>query len=186
MFPIAPDILKRAKQISLVVLDCDGVLTDGRLYYASSGQDDTRSANYMLAFNAQDGNSMKMLMNSGIEIAVISGRDSLALQDRLKELGVTRAFLNRGQKGCVLEDLAESLGLKEGNVASVGDDIPDLALFERSGLCFAPSDAHPVVCERAHYVTEAAGGKGCVREVAQVIMTAQGKFDAAIDDLTKQ
>ena len=184
MHSATPDTLKRASKVSLLVLDCDGVLTDGRLYYGNCGQGD--NACYTLAFNAQDGNSMKMLMANGVEIAVISGRDSAALRRRLQELEVTHAFLNASKKGRILEDLTQALGIEKSNVASVGDDIPDLGLFERSGLCFAPCDAHPSVCERAHHVTEAAGGRGCVREVAQIIMTAQERFDSAIDELIRE
>ena len=178
-----PDVFKKAESISLLVLDCDGVLTDGHLYYGSCGQTHAKSACYTLAFNAQDGNSMKMLMRSGVQIAVISGRDSRALHRRLKELGIVQAFFGKEQKGIVLEELMNALGMKKSNLACVGDDIPDLALFERCGMCFAPCDAHPVVRQRADLVTDAAGGRGCVREVVQVIMTAQGSFDAAINEL---
>lgn len=179
------DTLDRAKPISLLVLDCDGVLTDGRLYYGNSSQDGSETACFALAFNAQDGSSMKMLMRSGVEIAVISGRDSIALRRRLAELGIEHAFLNIRRKGHALAELTERLGLRPNNVAAMGDDLPDLSLFERAGLCIAPSDAHPLVRQKAHHITDAGGGRGCVREAVQVIMTAQDSLDSAIDQLNK-
>lgn len=179
------DTLARAKPISLLVLDCDGVLTDGRLYYGNCIRGDSESACFTLAFNAQDGNSMKMLMRSGVDIAVISGRDSHALRRRLEELGIQHSFLNITHKGRALEQLTSTLGLQPKMVAAMGDDLPDLSLFDRVGLSFAPGDAHPLVRAKAHHVTEAGGGKGCVREAVQVIMSAQERLDSAIDQLNK-
>ncbi len=166
--------IEAARKIRLLVLDCDGVLTDGALhYFGSSSQPAAPDVQVGLSFYAQDGHAMKMLMQSGVEIAVISGRGSAALNYRMRELGVEHTLSQVSDKGAALGGLLAQLGLKKSEVAAMGDDIPDLALFEHAALSFAPSDAHPVVRKRAGLVTEAAGGKGAVREVAMLIIEAQ-------------
>ncbi len=176
-----PSISELARQVSLLALDCDGVLTDGRLYYIGEQHGEDVHVMNALAFNAQDGHAMKMLMHGNIEIAVISGRGSSALEQRMHELGITHVYSKVRDKASVLRALAHRLNLAQTQIAAMGDDIPDLSLFRAAGLSFAPSDAHPVVRERADHVTAAGGGRGCVREVAQLIMTAQGSFDALMN-----
>ena len=183
---VSASILELAKQISLLVLDCDGVLTDGRLYYLGQRNDPMDEGLCALAFYAQDGHAIKMLMQSGIEVAVISGRSSAALDRRMKELGIAQVYSKVEHKDRVLQDLMDKLNLEQRQVATMGDDIPDLALFRAGGLSFAPSDAHPLVRERADFVTEAGGGQGCVREAAQVIMGAQNSLEPMIQRYCEQ
>ena len=183
---VSASVLELAKQVSLLALDCDGVLTDGRLYYAGQPSGARDDALFALAFHAQDGHAIKMLMRSGVAVAVISGRSSAALDQRMKELGITHVYSRVEHKGKVLRDLMRQLTLKRHQVATMGDDIPDLAMFRAAGLTFAPSDSHPLVREQADHVTEGAGGRGCVREAVQVIMTAQNSFDPMIENFYEQ
>ena len=181
------ETLQRASNIRLLVLDCDGVLTDGRLYYlGSAATSDAGEVELAIAFHAQDGQAMKMLMHSGVEVAVISGRGSAALDYRLRELGVRHAYTRVEDKGRVLERLLETLGVEESALAVMGDDIPDLALFQHAALSIAPADASEIVRDRADHVTEAAGGRGAVRDAAMLILRAQNALDAAIKDASKQ
>ena len=183
---VSTGVLELAKQISLLVLDCDGVLTDGRLYYLGQRNDLMDEGLFALSFYAQDGHAIKMLMQSGLEVAVISGRSSAALDQRMKELGITHVYSKVEHKDRVLRNLMDQLKLEQRQVATIGDDIPDLALFRAGGLSFAPSDSHPLVREQADFVTEARGGQGCVREAAQVIMSAQNSLEPMIEKLRKQ
>ncbi len=179
-------ILKRAKQVALLALDCDGVLTDGRLYYANSQDGASGDSIFGLSFNSQDGQAIKMLMQSGVEVAVISGRRSEALDRRTKELGIAHVYSKVEHKGPVLRDLMHTLKLEAHQIAAMGDDIPDLALFRAAGLSLAPADAHPLVREQADLVTQAGGGRGCVREAAQLIMTAQDSFNSIVESFTRR
>ncbi len=171
-------IVELASKVKLLVLDCDGVLTDGALHYVgSTSQSEASEVSVGLSFYAQDGHAMKMLMRSGVEIAIISGRGSAALDYRMRELGIKHALSRIADKHAALNVLMEKLNLASCDVAVMGDDLPDLALFENACLSFAPADAHPVVRERAQHVTEAAGGRGAVRDVAMLILQAQSKFE---------
>lgn len=178
---VSANVLELARQVSLLILDCDGVLTDGRLYYLGERNRAKGDGLFALSFYAQDGHAIKMLMRSGVEVAVISGRSSAALDHRMKELGIVHVYSKVEQKGRVLKDLMDKLKLEPRQVATMGDDIPDLALFRAGGLSMAPSDSHPLVREQADYVTEAAGGQGCVREAVQLIMSAQGSLESMIE-----
>ena len=180
------NVLELAKSVSLLVLDCDGVLTDGQLHYIGVRNAPMDEALFALSFYAQDGHAIKMLMRSGVEVAVISGRSSTALDQRMKELGITHVYSKVERKGRVLKDLMQELELEQRQVATIGDDIPDLALFRAGGLSFAPSDSHPIVREQADYVTEAAGGRGCVREAAQLIMSAQNTLESMIEKFCEE
>lgn len=179
-------ILTRARQVSLLALDCDGVLTDGRLYYSNSQDGAGSDSIFGLSFNSQDGQAIKMLMRSGVEVAVISGRRSDALDRRAKELGIAHVYSKVEHKGRVLRDLMHRLKVESSQVAAMGDDVPDLALFALAGLTLAPSDAHPLVCEQADLVTHAGGGRGCVREAAHLIMTAQDSLKSIIESFVRR
>ncbi len=172
------DIIELARSIKLLVLDCDGVLTDGALhYFASPAHAAATDISIGLSFYAQDGHAIRMLMGSGVKVAVISGRGSLAFDYRMRELGIDHALSHVSDKGAALEGLLTELGLEPHTVAAVGDDLADLALFAIAGLSVAPADAHPVVRSQATHVTESMGGRGAVRDVAMLIMHAQGALD---------
>ena len=167
--PVPEAVLSRARGLQLLILDVDGVLTDGRLYYGSDG------AEYK-AFHARDGSAMKALMAAGIPIAIITGRMSTAVDRRAGELGVPYLFAGVDDKAAALESLCERSGIDATHMAHAGDDLADLALFERTGMAFAVPDAHPAVLARADFVTSAAGGSGAVREICDLILVAQGKW----------
>ena len=165
-------ILQRAGAVRLLILDVDGVLTDGRLYYGPGGVETK-------AFHVRDGSAMKRLMAAGIPIAIITGRESSAVDRRTAELGVPYLFAGVEDKAAALAELAEQSGIDPAQAAHVGDDLPDLALFAATGLGFAVPDSHPVVLARADYVTAHAGGAGAVQEICDLILVAQGKWTAA-------
>lgn len=163
------DVLARAADVRLLILDVDGVLTDGRLYYGPDGSE-------YKAFHARDGSAMKGLMASGIPIAIITGRTSAAIDRRAAELGVPHLFTGAEDKAAALAVLAERSGVDPAHMAHAGDDLADLTLFARTGMAFAVPDAHPAVLARADYVTTASGGAGAVGEICDLIRRAQGTW----------
>lgn len=164
------DTLKRAAGIKLVAFDVDGVLTDGGLYIGDNGVE-------YKAFYSRDGHGMRMLMDSGVDIGVITGRQSRLVADRMASLGVTRVYQGRREKGPAFELLLEDTGLAGEAVAFVGDDVMDLPAMARAGLAIAVADAHPLVLERAHWRTSNPGGRGAVRDVCELVMRARGTLD---------
>lgn len=158
---------ERAQAIALVIFDVDGVLTDGSLFLADDGRE------YKI-FNARDGHGMVMLMQTGVEIAIISGRRSEAVRRRMEGLGVRHLFQGCRDKLPVYHALRDQLGLGDARVAYVGDDVVDLPVMRRVGLSIAVGDAHPLVLRQAHWQTPSPGGRGAAREVCERIMEAQG------------
>lgn len=157
---------ERAKKIRLVVLDVDGVLTDGGLYFGPEGEVQKR-------FHVRDGAGIKRLLAAGIEVAVISGRASAATQTRLAELGVSRFWLGREDKWPVFEALLEDVGCDTAEVACMGDDLADAPLLDVAGIAAAPADAIDAVQARAHFVSKQTGGNGAVRELCDFLLAAQ-------------
>jgi 3-deoxy-D-manno-octulosonate 8-phosphate phosphatase (KDO 8-P phosphatase) len=151
------------RAIRLLVLDVDGVLTDGRLYYGPRGE-------ALKAFHVHDGHGIVELQRAGVAVAVISGRRSPMVSRRCRELGIRHVFQGAGDKLPVLERLLKRLDLRAAECACVGDDLPDLALIERVGLSFAVADAVPAVRARADRITRARGGRGAVREVCEQLL----------------
>ena len=170
--PLPDAVLQRARAVRMLILDVDGVLTDGRLYYGPDGVE-------FKAFHARDGSAIKRLQAAGIAVAIISGRTSAALQRRANELGIRFLYAGDDDKAAALEALCDDAGLVPGLMAHVGDDLADLALFERVGLAFAVPDAHPAVLTRAHHVTQTTGGRGAVCEVCDLLLAAQGQWSLA-------
>lgn len=162
------DVLRRAERVRLLVLDVDGVLTDGRLYFSAQGEE-------IKCFHVRDGAGIVALCAAGIEIAIISGRDSPAVTYRMRELGVQRVHQGVADKRLALREMLSSLSLDASAVACIGDDVPDLGLLESVGLAVAVADAHPLVRERAHVVTRLPGGKGAVREVCDMLLEARAR-----------
>ena len=166
------DALERARRVQLVVLDVDGVLTDGRLYIDDNGVEQK-------AFHVRDGLGIRLLQGQDIEVGVISARTSRAVQLRLESLGVTQLRLGAKRKGETLDEMAVAVGVTLEQCAFVGDDLVDLAAMRKVGLAAAVGDAHPVVQEQAHHVCATPGGQGAVREFAEFVLSAQGKLEAA-------
>ena len=150
--------------IRLLILDVDGVLTDGRLWYGPAGE-------ALKAFHVHDGAGIKAVQAAGIEVAIISGRDSPAVSARARELGIVQVVQGCADKGAAFDAMCEALKIPAGQVACVGDDTPDLPMLARAGLAIAVSNAHPTVREVAHRITTLAGGQGAVREVCDHLLS---------------
>ena len=168
------DIMEKAAHIRLVIFDVDGVLTDGSLYIGDDGQE-------YKAFNSLDGHGMKMLQNAGVQIGIITGRSSEVVRIRMESLGINHVYQGAREKLPAYLDLKEKLGLEDEQIAYVGDDVVDLPVMTRVGLAVAVQDAHPFAKQHAHWTTPTAGGQGAGREVCEMLMSAQGKLQAALD-----
>jgi len=158
--------LDRLDGLRLVAFDVDGVFTDGRLYLSDEGVETK-------AFHTQDGYGIRQLVQSGVAVAVISGRKSGAVDKRMAELDVPHVILGCKDKVAALNALAEKLGIDVCDCAYVGDDMPDLALLEHVGLAIAVANAVPALQERCDYVTKKSGGFGAVREVCDLVVAAR-------------
>lgn len=167
------DAFERAKKIKLVIFDVDGVMTDGSLYLADDGQE-------YKAFNSLDGHGMKMLKRSGVELAIITGRTSQVVELRAINLGVTHLYQGAEDKLATLLELQGKTGLDPDQCAYMGDDLVDLPAMRRCGLAICVPAAPSLVKQHAHYVTQLPGGRGAVREVCELIMQAQGTFEAQL------
>jgi len=159
-------LIERAKDIRLLVLDVDGVLTDGRLIFSARGEEQK-------VFHVRDGAGIVQVLRAGLQVAVISGRQSKAVDKRMSELGVTWVRQGISDKLTALRELLDILALGPQAVASVGDDTPDLPIFEVARLAIAVADAHSSVKSQAHFITQANGGQGAVREVCDLILESQ-------------
>jgi 3-deoxy-D-manno-octulosonate 8-phosphate phosphatase (KDO 8-P phosphatase) len=153
-------------KIELVVLDVDGVLTDGRLYYSGRGET-------LKVFHVRDGHGIKLLMGSGVQVAAFSGRRSAAVTQRMRELKVRNLVQGCSDKVAALEKLTQRLGIARLACACIVDDTQDLPLMSAVGLAAAVADAHPLVLSAAHWVSAARGGHGAVREFTDAILRAR-------------
>jgi len=160
------NLRERARRIRLLVLDVDGVLTDGTLHISARGEE-------VKIFHVRDGSGLVALRRAGVVIAIISGRASGAVTRRAEELGIEHVRQGIADKGAALDALCAELGLARDEIACVGDDTPDLPMFERAGLAIAVADAHPNATARAHWVTQARGGRGAVREICDLLLAAR-------------
>lgn len=160
-----------ARDLQLLVLDVDGVLSDGRLYYSENGHETK-------AFHIHDGLGIKLLQRSGVEVAIITGRSSQLLERRARELGIERVIQGREDKLTALEELLKPLQIEWQHIAYMGDDLPDLAAIRRVGLGMTVANANPLVRQHARWISQLPGGAGAVREAAEFILDAQGKLEA--------
>ncbi len=165
-----PDVWQRARDIRLLLLDVDGVLTDGSLCFDAKGE-------AYKVFHVRDGHGIKMAQRAGIEVAFLSGRRSDAAYHRARELDISRFHEGLRDKVPVLENLLAALNLTPGEVAAVADDLVDLPLMARVGLAVAVADAVPEVAAAAHWVTSLPGGRGAVRQVCDLLLKAQGRWE---------
>jgi len=166
-------LIDRMRRIRLMVFDVDGVLTDGTLYYSDAGAE-------LKAFNARDGHGLKMLKESGVEVAILSSRRSRAVDVRAAELGIALVEQGVPDKGRVFEDLVARARTSAEATGYMGDDLVDLPVLARCGFAVSVPEAPRPVRQRAHHVTRAAGGRGAVREICELIMHAQDTLDEAI------
>jgi 3-deoxy-D-manno-octulosonate 8-phosphate phosphatase (KDO 8-P phosphatase) len=167
---------ERAGKIRILVLDVDGVLTDGKLYF-------DRAGNEIKAFNTRDGLGLKALQRSGIEVAVITGRESEAVTHRMAQLDIQHVYQGREDKLSAFLDLLESTGLDAAQTCFAGDDWIDLPVLLRAGLAVSVADAEDRVKEHAHWITKRNGGDGAVREICNLILAAQGKDQTILDEI---
>ncbi|MEQ3528772.1 3-deoxy-manno-octulosonate-8-phosphatase KdsC [Pseudoalteromonas sp. XMcav11-Q] len=163
---ISTEAWEKAKQIKLLICDIDGVFSDGRIYLGNNGEE-------LKAFNTKDGFGIKALIDSGIEVAVITGRHSQIVQQRMTSLNVTYIYQGQENKLVAYDELKTKLNLNDDEIAYIGDDGPDLPVMERVGFAVAVNDAHPLVKHIAHYTTLMLGGFGAVRELTDLLMLSQ-------------
>jgi 3-deoxy-D-manno-octulosonate 8-phosphate phosphatase (KDO 8-P phosphatase) len=163
-------LLQRAQSVRVVFFDVDGVLTDGGLLFSEHGETLKR-------FNTLDGHGIKLLQRAGITPAVVTGRDSAPLRERLRALGVTHARFGTEDKRPAAEAILAELGLDWSQAAAMGDDWPDLPMMRRAVLSCAPPHAHAEVLAHAHWVTQRSGGNGAVRELCDLLLLATGAYD---------
>jgi 3-deoxy-D-manno-octulosonate 8-phosphate phosphatase (KDO 8-P phosphatase) len=169
----------RAKKIRVLLMDVDGVLTDGRIWLLSR-RDGTASE--IKGFSAYDGAGLKLARAAGLRTGLITGRESSAVTQRAKECEIEFVYQHRSTKLGALEEIMQSTGASASEVAYVGDDLPDLPILERVGLAVAVANAVPEVKRAAHFVTRRSGGEGAVREAIELIVKAQGKWAVASKD----
>ena len=167
-------ITEIAKAIRLLLLDVDGILTDGKLYYSALGEE-------LKGFNTLDGHGIKLLRRAGIEIGIVSGRESAALQRRLDDLEIDLIYIGREDKLAVVEEILERQGLTANEIAYAGDDLPDLAAVELAGLGITVPNAHSEVKLVAQLETEAVGGSGAVREICDFLLQSKGLYEKVIE-----
>jgi 3-deoxy-D-manno-octulosonate 8-phosphate phosphatase (KDO 8-P phosphatase) len=166
-------VIKAAQKIKLILLDVDGVLTDGRLYYGNNGEE-------LKAFDIQDGLGIKLLQKGDIEVGIITGRSSKLLTRRTEELGIELVVQGREDKLTALNEILEGRAIDLEEIAFVGDDLPDLAVIRRVGLGITPANGNHLLASQALWQTKKGGGQGAVREVAELILNAQGKLEALL------
>lgn len=166
------DVVERARRIRLLTLDVDGVLTDGRIYVDDHGRE-------FKAYCALDGQGLKMLQRAGIEVAWITGSNAPSVRHRAQHVGIAHLVMGAEHKRPPWETLRAALGVAADECAHAGDDLPDVPLLAASGLAFSVPGAPASVRRHAHWVTRTPGGMGAVREIAEILLAAQGRLAAA-------
>jgi len=164
---------EKLKDIRLLLLDVDGVLTDGSIIYNETGSETK-------VFNVKDGLGIRLLIEAGIAVCIVTGRRSKALLHRCRDLGITDIFDGVSDKALMLDAIVGKTGVRRTHMAAMGDDLPDLPLLRRVGVAIAVADAAEPVRRSAHLITDAAGGQGAVREIAEAILQAKQMWDAVL------
>ncbi len=165
-----PEVLSRAKRVELLLLDVDGILTDGAIILTGSGEE-------IKVFSVLDGMGIKLLQKIGVEVGIVSSRNSKVVEHRGRELGIEIIVQGELDKLTAVESILKQKGLTFESVAYMGDDWVDIPLLRRTGLAITVPNAWPPVKEYAHYITLREGGKGAVREVCELIIRAKGKWE---------
>lgn len=168
------DILEKAAQIKLVIFDVDGVLTDGGLFFGDDGQE-------YKAFYSRDGLGMKLLQKTGVEIGVITARNSQVVEHRMRNLGIVNVYQGKLNKLEAFQHMLAKLNVSAKQTAYAGDDVVDLPVMQQAGLAIAVQDAHPFVKQHAHWITQHGGGRGAARDICELIMQAQGTLEAQLN-----
>lgn len=171
-------LLYRIKPIRLVIFDVDGVLTTGQLFYTEQGQE-------LKAFHSRDGVGMKLIMQAGIDLAIITGRSSPTVTRRMQELNIQHVYQGQKDKLIAYQELKTKLNLSDQEIAYVGDDLPDISVMQQVGLAITPADAPNNMTQFAHYRTQAKGGFGVAREIAELLLNPE-QFFLAIEQYELQ
>jgi 3-deoxy-D-manno-octulosonate 8-phosphate phosphatase (KDO 8-P phosphatase) len=166
----APELQVRASRIKLLLLDVDGVLTDGRLYFSNQGDE-------FKTFSTLDGHGIKMLQKSGVKVGIITGRTSNLVAKRANDLGIKILVQGREDKWEALQEILKEHPVALEEIAFMGDDWPDLTVMCRVGLALTPANGHASVVDHSHWQSQARGGEGAVREACDMLMKAQNTFD---------
>ena len=178
------DVRVRARKIRLLLMDVDGVMTDGRIYYLPyvSQKGGTRSHRMVetKTFHSRDGLGLRLAIDAGLKIGIISGRGSPVVEYRAEELGIHFIVQDAREKLRPYQTILGAAGLKDEQVCYVGDDIVDLPVLKRVGLAVGVGNGHPLLHRHVHYWTRCSGGMGAVREIIELILAAQGKLDAIV------
>lgn len=169
MATISPKLRRQASKIKLLLLDVDGVLTDGGIFLTDSGEEIKR-------FDVRDGHGIRLLITSGIQVGFITGRTSHVVRHRARELGVRILHQGVHNKLAIYKQIKRKMRLKDNQIAYIGDDIVDLPLLREVGWAIAVGDSWAGLGAMADYVTRASGGRGAVREVVEILLKAQGKW----------
>ncbi|KPN72916.1 MULTISPECIES: KdsC family phosphatase [Neisseria] len=178
MHNLTPEIQARAAKIKLLIMDVDGVLTDGRIFIRDNGEE-------IKSFHTLDGHGLKMLQAGGVQTAIITGRDAPSVGVRVQQLGINHYYKGIHDKRAAYADLREKAGVEEHECAFIGDDVVDLPVMVRCGLPVAVPEAHWFTLQHAAYVTRKSAGNGAVRELCDLIMQAQGTLEAALQEYVK-
>ncbi|SDH31111.1 3-deoxy-D-manno-octulosonate 8-phosphate phosphatase (KDO 8-P phosphatase) [Vibrio xiamenensis] len=163
-------ILDTAKQIKLLICDVDGVFSDGLVYMGNDGEE-------LKTFHTRDGYGVKSLMNAGIEVAIITGRQSKIVENRMKALGISLVYQGQDDKVKAYQDICSKLNISPQQTGYIGDDLIDWPVMEQVALRVCVADGHPLLAKRANYVTTIRGGHGAVREVCDLILQARDELD---------
>ncbi|GIU38848.1 3-deoxy-manno-octulosonate-8-phosphatase KdsC [Shewanella colwelliana] len=170
--PVSDTVWQKAKQIKLLICDVDGVFSDGLVYMSNSGDE-------LKTFHTRDGYGVRSLLTSDIPVAIITGRKSQIVEDRMTALGITHIYQGVDNKMVPYEALLELYQVNPEQVAYIGDDMVDLPVMQQVGLSVCVADGHPYVKQHADMVTHINGGHGALRELTDLILVSQGKFESA-------
>ncbi len=168
------EITEKLKKIKIIILDVDGVMTDGKIIYGSNGDD-------VKEFDVRDGHGIKLAVRAGLDVAIITGRTSQIIARRAKELGIERVYEKALNKVEAFNDILKKGDYTAEETAYIGDDLPDIPVMRRAGFSVAVNDAVEEVAEIADYIAENAGGCGAIREILDIILKTQGKWESVME-----
>ncbi len=168
--PVCQNVYQQAKQIRLLICDVDGVFSDGRIYMGNDGEE-------LKTFHTRDGYGIKSLMGAGVEIAIITGRKSAIVENRMSALGIKHVYQGQDNKLAAYANIHNNLNIAPEHTAYIGDDLIDWPVMEKVGLSVCVADGHPLLAQRADFITRIQGGYGAVREVCDLILEAKGELD---------
>ena len=171
---ISNDIIAKAQKIRFLVLDVDGILTDGSLYFDDKGNEALK------VFNSKDGQGIKLLQQANIKVGIITARNSVMVTRRATELGIEHLIQGRKDKLVALPDLFDDAEIDYQQIGYMGDDLADLSIMRRVGLAMTAADGHWFIRQQSHWISQYGGGKGAVREACDLILLAQDKFNALV------